>query len=534
MRNAKAYPRDVTVPETLIRRRELGGSVVYKRHEELGRGGFAAVYRVTNDATGEDFALKAISRERVAKPKSLEKLKTEVSIQRSLNHPNIARSIDSFEDVNNYYIVLELCPGHSVRDRVKRCGHLSESETRSILRDVIAGVCYLHDNHIIHRDLKLENFLVGGDGKVKIADFGLSAKLDYDDERKYTVCGTPNYLSPELLVAASKGHSYEVDIWTIGVCAFAMLTGRPPFETARTKLTYEHIKSCQYKFPTHLRFSEMAMDFVRCILQLRPECRPSAQDLAMHPFISGEQEPLPAALRAKIDAPKYELPERGMIIAKPELPARKKPEPPAVREENLPQAPKAVALETAIAPVHCVSRFCDHSDKYGLGYMLIDGTIGACFNDLTRMVMDPHEGFVQYWESYETVTPEVMEPNGGPQAKKLSLLLRFGESLKKTRSMFELPARPYSQSVPLHHVKYWMRNDEATLFRMDDRNIQVNFNDRFKVVIFWNTKKMTMVKNIRDSGNLVSLADLTPQGPLVEEYKKFSVAKAMLAEMSGR
>jgi polo-like kinase 1 len=515
MRDAKAYPKDLSVPQILVRRRETGNTIIYNRHEELGRGGFAVVYRVTNDATGEAFALKAISRERVAKPKTLEKLKTEITIQRSLNHPNVLRSFDSFDDANNHYIILELCPGHSVRDRLRRCSHLSESEAQSILREVIAGVSYLHDNHIIHRDLKPENFLFGSDGRLKIADFGLSAKLNYDDERKYTVCGTPNYLSPELLMAASKGHSYEVDIWTIGVCAFALLTGRPPFETARTKLTYEHIKSCQYKFPPHIKLSQASMDFVRCILQLKPECRPSAQDLALHPFITGEG--------AGRHSP---LPDRGI--------GDRRPAAPPARNENLPLPVKAVISETVIVPMHCVARFCDHSDKYGLGYLLIDGTIGACFNDLTRMVMDPHETFVQYWESYQTVTPEVIDLQNGRETKKLSLIRRFSESLKKTRAMYELPDRPYTQAVPLHHVKYWMRNDDATLFRMDDRNIQVNFNDRVKVVIFWNTKTMTMVKNIREAGRLLALSEVSGSGPFVEERRRFNVAKEMLAEMSGR
>jgi serine/threonine protein kinase len=93
-----------------------------------------------------------------------------------LSHPNIVKLFDSFKDVNNYYIVFELCPGHSVRDRLKRTGRPSESETQLILREVIAGVCSLHDSHVIHRDLKIENFLFGSHGRVKIADFGLSAK----------------------------------------------------------------------------------------------------------------------------------------------------------------------------------------------------------------------------------------------------------------------------------------------------------------------------------------------------------------------
>jgi polo-like kinase 1 len=529
----RELPRSPQVPDTLIRRRDGSSNLVYRKHEEIGRGGFASVYRFTDEATGESFALKAISRERVAKPKSLEKLKTEISIQRSLSHPNIVKSYDNFEDADNYYIILELCPGHSIRDRLKRSIRLSEAETKSILREIVAGVCYLHDNRVIHRDLKLENFLVGHDGRIKIADFGLSAQLDYDDERKYTVCGTPNYLSPELLMAATRGHSYEVDIWTIGVCAFAMLTGHPPFETRETKLTYEHIKHCRYRFPDHIRLSDAARDFVKCILQISPERRPSVQDLATHSFLAADPEP------------KFQLPERGLALVKPR--AVPKPVPPPEheekqqvpklahpeREENQ-QVPKGFTCDVMVAPMSCVSRFCDHSDRYGLGYLLVDGTIGACFNDLTRMVMDPHERFVQYWENYQTVTPEFMDPLLGRQVKKLSLLRRFCESLKKTKSMFELPDRQYREEATLRHVKYWTRNDQATLFRMDDRNIQVNFNDRCKVVIFWNMKKMMMVKNVRNAGRPLPLSDVGMMGANVEERKRFAVAREMLAEMSGK
>ena len=501
----------IPVPLTITRKHSNGTIDVYRRYEELGHGGFATVYRVTNE-DGQDFALKATSRERLKKPKVMQKHRSEVAIQRSLNHPNILKFYDFFEDSHHTYMVLELCTGRSVRDLVKRKGHLSETQTAEILRDVLEGLCYLHDNRIIHRDLKLENFLIGGDGKVRISDFGLSAKLDYDDERKFTVCGTPNYLSPELLLAASKGHSYEVDIWAIGVCAFAMLTGHPPFETRHTKLTYEHIKNCQYSFPPELRLSSTAKDFIRKILQIQPEKRPSAYELQQHPFITRE------------------VPE-PVIERQPLAPRR-----PVRANENLQEQlaldPKLEIREPM--PTYCVSRFCDHSEKYGLGYLLMDGTVGACFNDYTRMVMDPFEEFIQYWESYQDVQPQILKKDDRTQAKKLSILQKFAESLKKTKTMFTLPAVRPNKYLPMRHVKYWMRNDDATLFRMDDRNIQVNFNDRVKMMIFWSTKKMMCVSNIKDKGELIPLEELTRCRGMEDEKRRFIIAKAMISEMSAR
>lgn len=547
--------RPISVPTTIVSKRSSGQNVIYKRHEELGRGGFAAVYRVTNQSTCEDFALKAISRERVSKPKSMEKIKSEISIQKSLNHPNILRSYDSFSDSLNYYIIIELCPGHSVKDMIKKQGKLSETETSRIIGDVLNGLCYLHDNRIIHRDLKPENFLVGSDGKIKIADFGLSAKLDYDDERKFTVCGTPNYLSPELLLAASKGHTYAVDIWTIGVCAFTMLTGHPPFETRGTKQTYEHIKAGQYRFPSSVNLSFEAVDFIKTILQINPELRPNAQELMRHPFISGNHIPKQPYVKPIRKA--YKLPEPQPVQIKRTRhidPIRHREDPllgqrnyaPKVAAEPVYRRPNENVLnpdekpklpETKAMPHYCVARFCDHSAKHGLGYLLIDGTVGACFNDLSRMIMDPHETFVQYYENQSTIIPEVMSPHSPIESKKLSILRKFSDLLKKTKSMYTLPIEHYRDTIPLHHVKYWSRNDDATLFRLEDKIVQVNFNDRTKIVYFPEFKKMIMVTSIKETGKMIPVEELSSSNKhckLIEEQKRFTVAKDMLAEMNGR
>ncbi|KAK8882465.1 hypothetical protein M9Y10_045107 [Tritrichomonas musculus] len=563
--------RNITVPLNIAWKRDFGNTTIFKRHEELGRGGFAGVYKVTNTETGEVFAIKAVPKVRVEKPKSLEKLKCEIEIQRSLNHPNVLKSYGNFEDFYNYYIVLEFAPGGSVKDLVRSNTRLSESETARILREVMSGLCYIHDNKIIHRDLKLENFLIGKDGRVKIADFGLSTRIDYDDEKKYTLCGTPNYISPEQLTHSNKGHSYEVDIWAIGVCAFTMLTGKPPFETPRRKLTYEHIKNCTYSFPPDIPLSHQAKNFIKKILQIKPERRPNAQDVALHPFLTQitRAPSLPAPVTAKIaetPAPKYPMrtpavtpiaPIPPMNPVTPMTPltplAPMTPIAPMTTNANLKTNlnlnPNANVQQDPIRqPLHkiqdlvpdqlvymprqCVSRFCDHSDKYGLGYMLIDGTIGACFNDYSRMVMDPHEQFVQYWESSQTLVPEVMDPHSGPQTKKLALIRRFSESLKKTKSMYELPAHRYSSAIPMKHVKYWIRNDEAALFRLDDKNIQVNFNDRTKLVIFWNSRKILIVHSIKQAGKLIPISQVCAMSSNTDERKRYRVAKTMLAALS--
>ncbi|OHT00103.1 Serine/threonine-protein kinase polo [Tritrichomonas foetus] len=569
----------VVLPSTLTRIHHDGRKEEYRVHNVLGQGGFGTVYRITNSDTNEEFALKVTPLEALKKPKLMQKHKSEVEIQRKLHHPNILQSYDYFEDSKNTYIILELCPHQSIKDLLRKKGPQSEIETASILREVINGLIYLHDNRIIHRDLKLENFLIGKDGHIKIADFGLSTKLDYDDQRRFTVCGTPNYLSPEILSSSSKGHSYEVDIWAIGVCAFALLTGKPPFETRNIKLTYEHIKSCSYRFPYEMRLSFVAKDFVQSILQIKPELRPSALELSLHPFLAvadkkpahkpqSEQqrkkfttvfpEGKPETQTTNTNNNNNEIhinnninsntnsnkksdnePEIGEIVSVPPPKGFVPPPNPHLipnenirRNENIPnEIYDKHMYETA--PDHCVSRFCDHSEKFGLGYLLLNGTVGACFNDSSRMIMDPHERFIQYWTSYQTPTPIILTKDDPSQKKKISILMKFAESLKKTKSMYHLPEEPFLPSTPMKHVKYWMRSDDSLLFRMDDRTIQVNFNDKLKLIIFWTTKKLMLVSNIKEPGKMVFIYDLPKLPGIDEEKRRFAIAKAMLEEMNG-
>lgn len=199
----------------------------------------------------------------MAKQNQREKMTQEIQIHQSLQHKNIVQFISFFEDVHNIYIVLELCRKRvnvsiavlrsispfsfpqSMMELHKRRKTITEPETRFYLKQILSGVRYLHEHRIIHRDLKLGNLFLNDDLHVKIGDFGLAAKIMHEGERKKTLCGTPNYIAPEIL--NKKGHSFEVDIWSIGCIMYTLLIGRPPFETNSLKETYSKIKKCDYK-----------------------------------------------------------------------------------------------------------------------------------------------------------------------------------------------------------------------------------------------------------------------------------------------
>ena len=123
--------------------------------------------------------------------------------------------------------------------------------------------------------------------EVKIGDFGLATKLEFEGERKRTICGTPNYIAPEVL-EGKQGHSYEVDIWSLGVIIYTLIIGKPPFETADVKQTYKRIRMNNYNFPETSTISEAAKDLITKILANDPLKRPSINDILSHNWIKNE------------------------------------------------------------------------------------------------------------------------------------------------------------------------------------------------------------------------------------------------------
>lgn len=173
-------------------------------------------------------------------------------------------------------------------DLVRKKKYLSELETKYLMKQLLLGIEYMHRNRVIHRDLKLGNIFLDCDERgaliVKIGDFGLAAQLDYDGQRKKTICGTPNYIAPEVLMGGSIGHSYEVDVWSFGVILYTCLIGKPPFETMNVKTTYRKIKTNSYSFPLDKQISSEARDLISSILITEATSRPTVQEILQHPF----------------------------------------------------------------------------------------------------------------------------------------------------------------------------------------------------------------------------------------------------------
>jgi polo-like kinase 1 len=180
----------------------------YKGNAFLGRGTFGKCFRITDTDDGNEYAVKIVSKVDWKTKTRKEKLVQEINIHKTLKHKHIVSFHQYFEDESNTYLVLELCEKRSMAELLRR-KFLTYPEVRYFLNQVLSAVQYLHENNIIHRDLKLANLFINNRMEVKIGDFGLSTRIK-NGVRKKTMCGTPNYIAPEIL--EKKGHGYEVDV----------------------------------------------------------------------------------------------------------------------------------------------------------------------------------------------------------------------------------------------------------------------------------------------------------------------------------
>ncbi|GLV35155.1 Sak kinase [Carabus blaptoides fortunei] len=254
----------------------------YEVLDLLGKGGFASVYRAKCLKTGLEVAIKMIDKKIMQAARMVERVRQEVAIHSRLKHPAVLELFTFFENVNYVYLVLELCHNGELQRYFKNSNKvLSELEASHIMRQVVEGLRYLHSHNILHRDISLSNLLLSKNMQIKIADFGLATQLSRPDEKHLTMCGTPNYISPE--VASRSSHGLEVDVWGLGCMLYTLLVGRPPFDTSEVKSTLTRVVMAKYDLPTYL--SPEAKDLIDSLLKKNPKDRICINQILDHPFI---------------------------------------------------------------------------------------------------------------------------------------------------------------------------------------------------------------------------------------------------------
>ena len=481
---------------------------------------------------------------------------SEIKIHRSLHHNNIVGFEHFFEDSENVYITLELCSNQTLNELIRRRKRLHELEAKCYIVQIISALRYLHAHRIIHRDLKLGNLFLSAKMELKIGDFGLATKLEFDGERKRTICGTPNYIAPEIL-EAKQGHSYEVDIWSLGVILYTMLIGKPPFETSDVKTTYRRIRMNAYTFPDHVHISESAKDMISKILTNDPAKRPTLDELLSHDFLNNEgsiPRLLPASTLACPPSSTYikQFQSEDMSPRRRST-ARENSKLLDSEEDKRSSRPDTGKYK---GPKVWVKKWVDYSSKYGLGYLLSNTSTGVFFNDSTKIVLDTDGYNFIYYERRTTDKKDIGSPHtlgDYPKdlQKKVTLLQHFRSYLngsgkkagtesenigterlnkeeeeKKGDTTEKVKKEMGEDTV---YVKKWMRTRHAIMFRLSNKVVQVNFQDHTEIILSSESKVVTYVN--KKGERLTYPLSTAMESSNMEMAKRLKYTKDILTHM---
>ncbi|EGR29125.1 hypothetical protein IMG5_162280 [Ichthyophthirius multifiliis] len=248
----------------------------YKTGEILGEGAFGLVCKVTHKNTGMVRAMKTLKKSSVIKEEE-ERLFSEMNILKNLDHPNILKLIELFQDSKNYYLITEYCSGGELFDKIKSMKNFTEKMAADYFKQILSAVVYCHENQIVHRDIKPENLLFDTDKKdanLKVIDFGTSRKID-ENKKMSKRLGTPYYIAPEVL---DQNYDEKCDVWSCGVVLYILLCGYPPFTGKNEDEILKKVRLGKFKFDPEdwNHISEDAKNLIRKMLTYDSKKRISA------------------------------------------------------------------------------------------------------------------------------------------------------------------------------------------------------------------------------------------------------------------
>uniref|UniRef100_A0A8C1EE06 Serine/threonine-protein kinase PLK3 n=2 Tax=Cyprinus carpio TaxID=7962 RepID=A0A8C1EE06_CYPCA len=510
-----------------IKQNLLTNPLIKKKRETNGLffGGFARCYEMTDLANNKMYAVKVIPQSRVSKPHQREKITNEIELHKSLQHKHVVKFSHHFEDQDNIYIFLELCSRKSLAHIWKARHTLTDPEVRYYLKQIISALKYLHNKGILHRDLKLGNFFVNENMDLRLGDFGLAAKLETVEQRKKTICGTPNYLAPEVL--NRQGHGTESDVWSLGCVMYTLLCGNPPFETLDLKETYKCIKEVRYSLPQSLTPS--AQKLISAVLQKDPSDRLTLDQILAHEYFtkSFTPEKLPPSscvmvpeLNPPSPAKKFFTKMAKSLFGKKSKAVEKTPceekddisklvsgmvkhsigrsgplDTPAEEEsrkclsdghfQGLLLTSRNPPCLSKTKPFIWVTKWVDYSNKYGFGYQLSNQNVGVLFNEGTHLSLCDQRRTVRYCltnNKHFSFPVDALPEKLQNQKHIVDLMANYMEQNLMEGGDVNCEDQPPPSSSPL--LLQWIKTDHALVMLFDNRTIQVNFyTDHTKIIL---------------------------------------------------
>lgn len=274
----------------------------YTFDKVLGKGNFGVAYLVYDKQTQEQLACKSISKRKFASKEDIEDVKREIQIMYHLSgHPNVVKLRKAFEDKANIHLVMELCSGGELFDRIAERGHYSEKDAARMMRTIVSVVHHCHTMNVVHRDLKPENFLLSDKSDAAVlraTDFGLS-RFFKEGEYLSEIVGSPFYVAPEVL---RRRYNHMADIWSCGVILYILLCGWPPFHGDSTQQIFKNILTAPVDMNSDPwpRISPGAKDCVRRMLVRDPNKRATAEEILHHSWLKENGSALDTAFEPEI------------------------------------------------------------------------------------------------------------------------------------------------------------------------------------------------------------------------------------------
>lgn len=258
----------------------------------LGTGHNGSVRACINRVTGQRYAVKSICKN--GKATKAGSLVREIMLLKEMKHHSIIQLVDIYEDTDHIHLITDLCSGGELFDRIiERSSSdngvpcFTEKEAARVLHQILVAVSYMHEKGIAHRDIKPENILFeskDADSPIKVIDFGLARKHMYGEPPMSTLLGTPYYIAPEVL---RKRYTKSCDLWSVGVIAYILLCGYPPFNGGDNNETHRSVLQGRYCFPSKdwNGTSQESRDFIRQLLRMDPNKRMTVDQALNHPWI---------------------------------------------------------------------------------------------------------------------------------------------------------------------------------------------------------------------------------------------------------